>query len=82
MADCVAVLRTAAATAGVRALSFRGRSAEPFAEPERLSVAESELVEKRTAAEKLAVAGAANARLDRADCRPIYLNCSFLHHNY
>ena len=34
---------------------------------ERLSVAESELAEKRAAAEKLAVAGAANARLDRAE---------------
>ena len=34
---------------------------------ERLSVAESELAEKRTAAERLAVAGAANARLDRAE---------------
>jgi hypothetical protein len=34
---------------------------------ERLSVAESELVEKRTAAERLAVAGAAAARLDRAE---------------
>src|SRR5207248_8297894 len=34
---------------------------------ERLSVAEAELGEKRAAAEKLAVAGAANARLDRAE---------------
>ena len=34
---------------------------------ERLSVAEAELGEKRTAAERLAVAGAANARLDRAE---------------
>src|SRR6187402_341713 len=34
---------------------------------ERLSLAELELAEKRTAAEKLAVAGAANARLDRAE---------------
>ena len=34
---------------------------------ERLSAAESELAEKRTAAERLAVAGAANARLDRAE---------------
>ena len=34
---------------------------------ERLSVAETELVEKRDAAERLAVAGAANARLDRAE---------------
>src|SRR6476659_377279 len=34
---------------------------------DRLSVAETELAEKRTAAERLAVAGAANARLDRAE---------------
>jgi hypothetical protein len=34
---------------------------------ERLSVAEAELGEKRAAAERLAVAGAANARLDRAE---------------
>ena len=34
---------------------------------ERLSAAESELAEKRTAAERLAVAGAANARLERAE---------------
>jgi hypothetical protein len=34
---------------------------------ERLSAAESELAEKRTAAERLAVAGAPNARLERAE---------------
>jgi hypothetical protein len=34
---------------------------------ERFRVAEAELAEKRTAAERLAVAGAANARLDRAE---------------
>lgn len=34
---------------------------------DRLAAAELELTEKRTAAEKLAVAGAANARLDRAE---------------
>ncbi|MEH2508446.1 hypothetical protein V1290_007257 [Bradyrhizobium sp. AZCC 1578] len=34
---------------------------------ERLSVAESELAEKRAAAERLAVAGADNSRLDRAE---------------
>ena len=34
---------------------------------ERLSVAETELAEKRAAAERLAVAGAATARLDRAE---------------
>jgi hypothetical protein len=33
----------------------------------RLSISEKELEEKRTAAERLAVAGAANARLDRAE---------------
>lgn len=33
----------------------------------RLSISEKELDEKRTAAERLAVAGAANARLDRAE---------------
>src|SRR5882757_6145112 len=36
---------------------------------ERLSVAEAELGEKRAAAERLAVAGAANARLDRAEAK-------------
>ena len=39
MEDCLAVLRTAAETAGTRQLTFRGRSADAFAEPERLSVA-------------------------------------------
>jgi hypothetical protein len=34
---------------------------------DRLAAAETELAEKRAAAEKLAVAGAANARLDRAE---------------
>src|SRR3954449_12888180 len=34
---------------------------------ERLSVAETELAEKRAAAERLAVAGAAASRLDRAE---------------
>jgi len=41
MEDCVAVLRAAARAAGTRALTFRGRSADPFAAPERLSVAEA-----------------------------------------
>jgi hypothetical protein len=36
---------------------------------ERLSLAEMELTEKRAAAERLAVAGAANAKLDRAEAR-------------
>jgi lysyl-tRNA synthetase class 2 len=39
MADCAAILRAAAQAAGTRQFSFRGRSSDPFAEPERLSVA-------------------------------------------
>jgi lysyl-tRNA synthetase class 2 len=41
MADCAAILAQAAQAAGTRQLSFRGRSADPFAVPERLSVAEA-----------------------------------------
>jgi lysyl-tRNA synthetase class 2 len=41
MQDCGAILRLAAETAGARALSFRGRTADPFAEPERVTVGEA-----------------------------------------
>jgi elongation factor P--(R)-beta-lysine ligase len=41
MADCAAILREAAQAAGTRHFSFRGRMADAFAEPERLSVAEA-----------------------------------------
>jgi lysyl-tRNA synthetase class 2 len=41
MADCAAILREAAQAAGTRQFSFRGRLADAFAEPERLSVAEA-----------------------------------------
>jgi elongation factor P--(R)-beta-lysine ligase len=41
MADCAAILGQAAAAAGTRQLSFRGRSADAFAEPERLTVADA-----------------------------------------
>jgi len=41
MADCAAILGQAAQAAGTRGLSFRGRTADPFAAPERLSVAEA-----------------------------------------
>ncbi len=41
MADCAAVLRLAAQAAGTSVLRFRGREADPFAEPERLSVREA-----------------------------------------
>ena len=40
MGDCVALVRAAARAAGTRQLTFRGRSADAFAEPERLSVAD------------------------------------------
>ena len=39
--DCIAILREAAYVAQTRQLSFRGCTADPFAEPERLTVAEA-----------------------------------------
>ena len=41
MADCAALLREAAQAAGTWHFSFRGRSADAFAEPEFMSVAEA-----------------------------------------
>jgi lysyl-tRNA synthetase class 2 len=41
MQDCAALLRLAAEAAGARELSFRGRTADPFTEPERATVAEA-----------------------------------------
>jgi len=41
MTDCAAILARAADAAGAKALSFRGRKADPFAEPQRLTVAEA-----------------------------------------
>ena len=41
IADCAKVLRLAAEAAGTTRLRFRGREADPFAEPERLSVREA-----------------------------------------
>jgi len=41
MADCAALLREAAQAASTWHFSFRGRSADAFAEPERFSVAEA-----------------------------------------
>ena len=41
MDDCAALLALAAETAGARAFSFRGRVADPFAAPERLTVGEA-----------------------------------------
>ena len=41
MDDCAEVLASAADAAGTKTLSWRGRGADPFAEPERLTVAEA-----------------------------------------
>ena len=41
IADCIEMLRLAAKTAGAATLRSREREADPFAEPERLSVAEA-----------------------------------------
>ena len=41
MDDCVALMRLAAEAAGGTALTWRGIAADPFAEPERLTVAEA-----------------------------------------
>ena len=41
MADCAALLALAAQTAGTKTFSFRGRSVDPFQEPERVTVAEA-----------------------------------------
>ena len=41
MADCVAMLRLAAEAAGTRLLRYRDRQCDPFAEAERVSVAEA-----------------------------------------
>jgi elongation factor P--(R)-beta-lysine ligase len=41
MADCVAVARQAAETVEAKVLGFAGRTADPFAEPQRLTVVEA-----------------------------------------
>jgi lysyl-tRNA synthetase class 2 len=41
MQDCAALLRLAAEAAQTRSLGFRGRACDPFAEPERITVAQA-----------------------------------------
>ena len=41
MADCIALLRLAADIAGTRTMIWKGRSCDPFAEPERLTLDEA-----------------------------------------
>ncbi|RUW29191.1 EF-P lysine aminoacylase EpmA [Mesorhizobium sp. M1E.F.Ca.ET.041.01.1.1] len=47
MADCAEFLALAAEKAGAKSFRFRGREADPFAEPERLSVADAFLAYAR-----------------------------------
>lgn len=49
--------------------ALKGKQAERIKLADRLSLVESELAEKRAAAEQLAVAGASNAKLERADAK-------------
>jgi lysyl-tRNA synthetase class 2 len=41
MDDCIELMRTAAEAAGTKQFTFRGRSADPFAAPERITLAEA-----------------------------------------
>jgi elongation factor P--(R)-beta-lysine ligase len=59
LGDCIACIRLATDTAGSRALRWRGRQADPFAEPERLSVAEA--FERHAGIDLLATLGDAEA---------------------
>jgi elongation factor P--(R)-beta-lysine ligase len=59
MGDCIATIRLAAETAGAKALRWRGRTADPFAEAERLSVAEA--FERHAGIDLLATFGDAEA---------------------
>ncbi len=63
MDDCAALVRLAAEAAGTRALSWRGATCDPFAAPERLSVAEAFA---RHAGIELMASVDADGRTDRA----------------
>jgi lysyl-tRNA synthetase class 2 len=64
MQDCAALLALAAEAAGTQTLRFRGREADPLAEPERLSVAEA--FERFAGIDLLASVGA-DGSVDRDD---------------
>ena len=63
MADCAAILALAATTAGVENLAYRGRTCDPFVEPERLTVADAF---RRLAGIDLLATIADNGETDRA----------------
>ncbi len=74
MADCAALMRLAAEAAGARVLRYRDRECDPFAPPERLSVAEA--FERHAGIDLLATVGpegpdpaALGAQLDAAAIR-------------
>lgn len=77
MADCVAVIREAASATGADAFAFRGRTVDPFAEPERLTVADAfarlagidlpATISERGEPRRDALANAAAARVRVAD---------------
>ena len=59
MADCAALLALAAETTGRRQFAFRGRTMDPFAEPERLTLAEA--FERHARIDLMASVGAGGA---------------------
>ncbi|HSS76166.1 MAG TPA: EF-P lysine aminoacylase EpmA, partial [Thermoanaerobaculia bacterium] len=76
MADCVVVIAHAAQATGIGRFSFRGREADPFAEPELLTVAaaferfaEIDLLAtiRNGVGDRLALAAAANTRVRVTD---------------
>ncbi|RRI01368.1 EF-P lysine aminoacylase GenX [Mesorhizobium tamadayense] len=75
MADCAEFLALAADKAGAKSFQFRGREADPFAEPERLSVAEAFLAHAgidllaTVASDGSTDRGALHAALSRAGLR-------------
>lgn len=64
MDDCAALVGLAAETAGARSFEFRGRVCDPFAEPERITVAEAF---ERFAGVDLMASVAASGAPDRGD---------------
>lgn len=63
MDDCVALMRAAAEAAGTKAFTFRGRTADPFVEPERITLAEA--FERFAGADLLATISAGEGDRDR-----------------
>ena len=67
MADCGTFLKLAAERAGTKRFTFRGREADPFAEPEKLTVAEA--FERHAGIDLLATVSAERRHPQRAGRR-------------